>query len=443
MAPGGSKEPKRRATSRKAWVGDILYHLDYPPSEQYSVLRVANKLNSKDKDLSKVIFTKDEIEGFASVYVRLYQVPIKNRARLQTWRDANQRLVREWGTLKGFWNSKQEDSRLGLKPRTPGVPPEAVLEAVPEEDSNTQRNHDENLVDVDDLPRAFDEKQDTKPTPQLPGPSLATDSDTIVVAMGKVPPIKAGAARGSLARSSSTNQHQKPSGAEQPERKRQFGSGDEKEIKSENIGEDKHKHKTRNKRAKLRRVALQLPHPKLPEIPNLELAPRPRPLQISSNGSPRYTTPAPDPTRASPEAGETVGRTQLRLPAAQPQVAPDSLKRGNELSNGGVSSVANLKKPGRIPVQSLLSPPPPLPRRSPRQEARQPETARNMSVVELLNSVELSNPEGVSADLDPESLVDDGGFYSGGPEYQTKMLRPANKSAIRVLPDDDFGSGSH
>ncbi|KAK3694220.1 hypothetical protein B0T22DRAFT_476985 [Podospora appendiculata] len=271
--------PKRRATSRKAWLGQTLYHLDYPPSEQYCVLRVATKLNSKGKDLSQINFTKDEIEGFASVYVRLYQVPAKNQVRLQTWRDANQRLVRDWGDLGGFWNSQQGDLQLGWKPRKPGVPPEAV----PEQDGGSTQN-DINEMDVDSLHKVtatVDEKKNNKSTS-----SLAIYSDTIV---------------------------------------------------------------------------------------------------------------------------------------------------------------------------SLLSPPgPPHPQSTRRQEG-QPAAARNMSVLELVNSskpsdaedeedmeVEVSSESG-SADLDPESLVDDGGLYSGGPEYDTKMLRPANKSAttIRVLPDDDFGGRSH
>lgn len=101
--------------------GRYTYLLGMPASEQPPVLKVATKFSNREP--ADISITKEELEGFASVYVRIYQVPEKTRERLKRWKRAHIRLVMSWAMP--FWNSRADDVRLGITPREAGIPPAA------------------------------------------------------------------------------------------------------------------------------------------------------------------------------------------------------------------------------------------------------------------------------------------------------------------------------
>ncbi|KAK4168752.1 hypothetical protein QBC43DRAFT_330632 [Cladorrhinum sp. PSN259] len=135
------KEPrgKVRRLAFKNWE----YEATYPASEQNTVLHITNKLRVKDlRDLKKVHFEEDRMRAFASVYVRLHQVPDKSRERLEKWIEYHQEMVNGWN-LGYFLNSPEDDWSLGLKPRKPGIPPEAVSIRLNNEEEKEEAEEEE------------------------------------------------------------------------------------------------------------------------------------------------------------------------------------------------------------------------------------------------------------------------------------------------------------
>ncbi|KAK3996371.1 hypothetical protein QBC44DRAFT_365501 [Cladorrhinum sp. PSN332] len=118
----GMKEPrgKVRRMTYKGWE----YEASYPASEQNVVLYITNKM--RYSNLANLDIDEERIQAFASVYVRLHQVPKTSRERLEQWIELHEETVAGWN-LGCFLNSPEEDRALHLKPRKPGVPPEAML----------------------------------------------------------------------------------------------------------------------------------------------------------------------------------------------------------------------------------------------------------------------------------------------------------------------------
>ncbi|GAB1311544.1 hypothetical protein MFIFM68171_01754 [Madurella fahalii] len=101
-------------------LGNLTYRDDRPASEQ----KYVRDLNLKLRVDSCAEVSENELRRFVTVYPRLYQVPTTSQQRLETWRQANWEAVKLWDA-DGFWNTTDEDDRLGLQPRLPGIPPEA------------------------------------------------------------------------------------------------------------------------------------------------------------------------------------------------------------------------------------------------------------------------------------------------------------------------------
>ncbi|KAK1758293.1 hypothetical protein QBC47DRAFT_358163 [Echria macrotheca] len=111
-----------RKNARRIPYGRYTYLLGMPASEQPPVLKVATKFGRiPPKD---VTIKRHELEGLASIYVRIYQVPHKTRDRLERWRRHHQRLAASWGM--SFWNTRAKDAELGIVPREAGIPPAAL-----------------------------------------------------------------------------------------------------------------------------------------------------------------------------------------------------------------------------------------------------------------------------------------------------------------------------
>jgi hypothetical protein len=108
--------------SPKLYLEKRTYLVGWPPSEQPPVLCVTN--NPWWVGAEHISISRDQLLGFISVYVRLYQVPAVNTEHLRRWYDINKDLVKTWD-CGGFWNTQLEDSQRNLNPRTPGIPSEA------------------------------------------------------------------------------------------------------------------------------------------------------------------------------------------------------------------------------------------------------------------------------------------------------------------------------
>lgn len=93
------------------------------PSVQPAVLRVTCKFQY-NKEPRDVKLTKSEVEGLASVYMRLYSLPDVTRNRIREWLRSNLRLAESWRL--DFFNTREQDRQLGIVPRLPGVPVAAL-----------------------------------------------------------------------------------------------------------------------------------------------------------------------------------------------------------------------------------------------------------------------------------------------------------------------------
>ncbi|KAK3897479.1 hypothetical protein C8A05DRAFT_38969 [Staphylotrichum tortipilum] len=86
------------------------YRLGAPPSEQDDVLALTRRLvNKTPAEAAQVVITEAELRRFGLVYIRLRQVPWKNRARLEAWRDAHPQEVQAW-QLAGFFNRPEDEA---------------------------------------------------------------------------------------------------------------------------------------------------------------------------------------------------------------------------------------------------------------------------------------------------------------------------------------------
>ncbi|KAK4459909.1 hypothetical protein QBC42DRAFT_145102, partial [Cladorrhinum samala] len=93
-----------------------------PCSELGVVLHITNKLRAKD--LSKVKIEEHRMRAFASIYVRIRQVPRTSQQRLEKWLALHDDETQDWD-LGDFRNTTEKDVREGKIPREPGIPPEA------------------------------------------------------------------------------------------------------------------------------------------------------------------------------------------------------------------------------------------------------------------------------------------------------------------------------
>lgn len=114
----------KRASATRVQYGGRTYLVGLPTSEQPPVLRVSTRFTRPVYRAEDVTFSKEDIDGLASVYVRIYQVPEKTRERLETWRRAHRQLVQSW--KQPFWNKKAHDEDRGIRVRPAGIPPAAL-----------------------------------------------------------------------------------------------------------------------------------------------------------------------------------------------------------------------------------------------------------------------------------------------------------------------------
>ena len=126
--------PCRPVPREVSWNG-FTYRLNYSKSEQPPVVHVNSKLSKAS--LGPVTLSPRDIEGYASIYPRIYLVPRANQSRLRAWAAAHRDELATWD-VSDFWNEQERDIQCGIEPRAPGFPPEVQLaKAIAE----TPKNH--------------------------------------------------------------------------------------------------------------------------------------------------------------------------------------------------------------------------------------------------------------------------------------------------------------
>ena len=111
-----------------------MYRMNFRKSEQPPVVHVNSKFSRFTPDL--VTLSPRDIEGYASIYPRIYLVPRANQRRLREWAATHRDELATWD-VSDFWNEQERDIECGIEPRAPGFPPEVLAKA----NAETHKNH--------------------------------------------------------------------------------------------------------------------------------------------------------------------------------------------------------------------------------------------------------------------------------------------------------------
>jgi hypothetical protein len=103
------------------------YFPHYPPRRQPDAeMLLARRLGSQELGkAAKAIITEVELQNFAKVYPRLYQVADVSQRRLRAWAAHNKDAIKHWD-VGDFFKTAAADKLDRTKPRKPGCPPEVM-----------------------------------------------------------------------------------------------------------------------------------------------------------------------------------------------------------------------------------------------------------------------------------------------------------------------------